>query len=56
MAALLVRDYGVYNALNLDGGGSTSMTIAGRMMTSGGARSGLESGRHVAGDYVVVTE
>lgn len=35
VADLLVNDYGVYNALNLDGGGSTSMAIAGRAMTSG---------------------
>ena len=35
VASLLVRDYGVYNALNLDGGGSTSMAIAGQSVTSG---------------------
>lgn len=28
VAAMLVRDYGVWHALNLDGGGSTSMVIA----------------------------
>ncbi len=27
IAALLIRDYGVWNALNLDGGGSTSMAM-----------------------------
>jgi exopolysaccharide biosynthesis protein len=27
VADLLIRDYGVYNALNLDGGGSTSMAM-----------------------------
>jgi phosphodiester glycosidase len=27
IATLLIQDYGVYNALNLDGGGSTSMAI-----------------------------
>ena len=27
MAARLIRDYGVWNALNLDGGGSTSMAM-----------------------------
>jgi exopolysaccharide biosynthesis protein len=35
VANLLVKDYGVYNALNLDGGGSTSLAIDGRMVTSG---------------------
>jgi hypothetical protein len=34
VAALLVKDYGVYNALNLDGGGSTSLAI-GQQVTSG---------------------
>jgi hypothetical protein len=28
VAAMLVKDYGVWNALNLDGGGSTSLAIA----------------------------
>jgi hypothetical protein len=27
VADLLIQDYGVYNALNLDGGGSTSMAM-----------------------------
>ena len=27
VADLLIRDYGVYNALNLDGGGSTTMAM-----------------------------
>lgn len=27
VANLLIQDYGVYNALNLDGGGSTSMAM-----------------------------
>jgi Phosphodiester glycosidase len=35
MASLLVKDYGVYNAINLDGGGSTSLAIDGRIVTSG---------------------
>lgn len=35
MADLLIKDYSVYNALNLDGGGSTSLAIDGRMVTSG---------------------
>lgn len=29
-AALLLRDYGVHDALNLDGGGSTTLAIEGR--------------------------
>jgi hypothetical protein len=28
IASLLIRDYGVYNALNLDGGGSTTLAMA----------------------------
>ena len=35
VANVLHRDYGVYNAINLDGGGSTSLAIDGRMVTSG---------------------
>ena len=35
VANLLVKDYGVYNALNLDGGGSTSLAIDGKLVTSG---------------------
>jgi exopolysaccharide biosynthesis protein len=35
IASLLVKDYGVYNALNLDGGGSTSLAIDGKLVTSG---------------------
>ena len=35
VANLLVRDYAVYNAINLDGGGSTSLAIDGRLVTSG---------------------
>ncbi len=27
VADLLIRDYGVWNALNLDGGGSTTMAM-----------------------------
>ena len=27
VAAMLIQDYGVWNALNLDGGGSTSMAM-----------------------------
>ena len=27
VADLLIRDYGVYNALNLDGGGSTTLAM-----------------------------
>jgi exopolysaccharide biosynthesis protein len=35
VANLLVRDYSVYNAINLDGGGSTSLVIDGKMVTGG---------------------
>jgi exopolysaccharide biosynthesis protein len=28
VAALLINDYGVWNALNIDGGGSTSLAMA----------------------------
>jgi exopolysaccharide biosynthesis protein len=35
VADLLVKDYSVYNALNLDGGGSTSLAIDGKLVTSG---------------------
>jgi exopolysaccharide biosynthesis protein len=35
VARLLLRDYAVYNAINLDGGGSTSLAIDGRLVTSG---------------------
>ena len=35
VAIILVKDYAVYNALNLDGGGSTSLAIDGRTVTSG---------------------
>lgn len=35
IAELLVHEYGVYNALNLDGGGSTSLAIDGRVVTRG---------------------
>ena len=31
VADLLIRDYGVWNALNLDGGGSTTLVIRGRV-------------------------
>jgi exopolysaccharide biosynthesis protein len=34
VATLLVKDYGVYNALNLDGGGSTTLAI-GQQVTGG---------------------
>jgi exopolysaccharide biosynthesis protein len=27
VAEMLIKDYGVYNALNLDGGGSTTLAI-----------------------------
>ena len=35
VAELLIKDCGVYNGLNLDGGGSTSLVIAGKMQTTG---------------------
>lgn len=40
VANLLVRDYAVYNAINLDGGGSTSLAIDGRMVTGGNREVG----------------
>jgi len=35
VANVLVKDYSAYNALNLDGGGSTSLAIDGKLITSG---------------------
>lgn len=35
VANVLLKDYSVYNALNLDGGGSTSLAIDGKLVTSG---------------------
>jgi len=35
VARRLVDDYGVWNALNLDGGGSTSLAVDGRLVTHG---------------------
>ena len=32
VAAVLIRDYGVYQALNLDGGGSTTLAIDGAIV------------------------
>jgi len=40
VANLLVKDYAVYNALNLDGGGSTSLVIDGKMVISGSREVG----------------
>jgi N-acetylglucosamine-1-phosphodiester alpha-N-acetylglucosaminidase len=40
LANLLVKDYAVYNALNLDGGGSTSLVIDGTLVTSGSREVG----------------
>jgi hypothetical protein len=40
VANLLVKDYAVYNALNHDGGGSTSLAIDGKMVTSGSREVG----------------
>jgi len=35
VARRLVDDYGVWNAMNLDGGGSTSLALDGRLVTHG---------------------
>ena len=32
VADVLIRDYGVYQALNLDGGGSTTLAIDGKIV------------------------
>ena len=53
VASLLISEYGVYNALNLDGGGSTSMTaVAGTSFGDQakalfGAEVGENLNRHV---------
>ena len=39
-ANLLLKDYGVYNALNLDGGGSTSLAVGGTRVTAGAREVG----------------
>jgi exopolysaccharide biosynthesis protein len=56
VAAMLMRDYGVWNALNLDGGGSTTMAwedpatgVAGILNTS----SDNPDGRAVASSLAV---
>ena len=56
VADLLVGDYGVYNALNLDGGGSTTLAIedpkthVGRVMN---VPSGNPNGRAVGSNLAV---
>ena len=56
VADLLVSDYGVYNALNLDGGGSTTLamedpkTHAGKIMN---VSSGNSNGRAVGSNLAV---
>ena len=34
LADLLIKDYGVYNALNLDGGGSATLWVLGNVINS----------------------
>ena len=53
VADLLIRDYGVYQALNLDGGGSTTMAIGGRVVNTSSDRNG---GRRVASSLAVFAE
>jgi len=56
IAALLIQDYGVYNALNLDGGGSTSMAMQNPSTGLGGlinVSSDSPPGRSVASNLLV---
>ena len=48
VAGILLKEYSVYNALNLDGGGSTSLAIDGKLITSGS--------REVASSFAVFAE
>jgi len=56
IADLLINDYGVYNALNLDGGGSTSMAMQNPITGIGGlinVSSDSPGGRAVASNLAV---
>ena len=56
VADLLMRDYGVYNALNLDGGGSTTMAMENPVTHVGGIVNGSSdnpNGRSVGSNLAV---
>lgn len=56
VADLLIRDYGVYNALNLDGGGSTTLAIENPVTHAGeivNVPSGNPQGRPVGSNLAV---
>jgi exopolysaccharide biosynthesis protein len=50
VADVLIRDYGVYQALNLDGGGSTTLAIDGVLVN---ASSDNAKGRSVGSSLAV---
>ena len=50
VADVLIQDYGVYQALNLDGGGSTTLAIDGRIVN---ASSDNPKGRSVGSSLAV---
>ncbi|MEO8369690.1 MAG: phosphodiester glycosidase family protein [Candidatus Solibacter sp.] len=53
VADVLIRDYGVYQALNLDGGGSTTLAIDGKIVT---VSSDNPKGRTVGSSLAVFAE
>jgi exopolysaccharide biosynthesis protein len=53
VAEMLIRDYGVWEALNLDGGGSTTMAIGDRIVNTS---SDNPHGRRVASSLAVFAE
>ncbi|MEO8594172.1 MAG: phosphodiester glycosidase family protein [Candidatus Solibacter sp.] len=53
VADVLIRDYGVYQALNLDGGGSTTLALDGRMVN---VSSDNPKGRSVGSSLAVFAE
>ena len=53
VADVLIRDYGVYQALNLDGGGSTTLAIDGKIVN---VSSDNAKGRSVGSNLVVFAE
>jgi exopolysaccharide biosynthesis protein len=53
VAEMLIRDYGVYDALNLDGGGSTTLAMGDRMVN---VSSDNPAGRKVASSLAVFAE
>jgi exopolysaccharide biosynthesis protein len=52
-ADLLIRDYGVWDALNLDGGGSSSLAIEDPVTQEGGLRNSAE-GRAVGSNLALI--